>query len=107
MQERTIQAHQSLDGNSKKSHDRQLGTLLPPEPKSIRYPENRQVTVSRHCGFRRKWGSTRKNQYAQLCKLFERCQDALAVANKYEANCEQEIEKNLKGTTIREGISSI
>ena len=48
-----------------------------------------------------------KSQYAHLCKFFERCQDALALANKNEANCQQEIEKILKGTTIREGISSI
>lgn len=47
-----------------------------------------------------------KNQYAHLCKFFERCQDALALANKNEANCQQEIEKTLKGTTIREGIFS-
>ena len=33
-------------GNGKKSHDRQLDTLLP-EPKSIGYPENRQITVSK------------------------------------------------------------
>ena len=44
---------------------------------------------------------------AHLCKFFERCQDALALANKNEANCQQEIQKTLKGTTIREGISSI
>ena len=48
-----------------------------------------------------------KSQYAHLCKFFERCQDALALANKNEANCQQEIQKTLKGTTIREGISSI
>ena len=48
-----------------------------------------------------------KSQYAHLCKFFERCQDSLALANKNEANCQQEIEQTLKGTTIREGISSI
>ena len=48
-----------------------------------------------------------KSQYAHLCKFFERCQDALALANKNEANCQSEIEKSLKGTAIREGISSV
>ena len=62
-----IQAHQSLVGNSKKSHDRQLDTLLP-EPKSIRCPENHQITVSRHSGL------TGNSQYAHLCKFFKRCQ---------------------------------
>ena len=96
-----IQAHQLVVGNSKKSHDRQSDTLLP-EPKSIRYPENRQIMVSKENGVQ-----PGKSQYAHLCKFFERCQDALALANKNEANCQQEIQKTLKGTTIREGISSI
>ena len=49
-----------------------------------------------------------KSQYAHVWKFFERCQDAMAVANKNEANCQQEIvEKTLKGTTIIEGISYI
>ena len=46
VQKRTIQVHQPIVGNGKKSHDRQLDTLLP-EPKSIGYPENRQITVSK------------------------------------------------------------
>ena len=44
-----IQVHQLVVGNSKKSHDLQLDTLLP-EPKSIRYPENRQIMVSKENG---------------------------------------------------------
>ena len=46
-------------------------------------------------------------QYAHLCKFCERCQDALTLANKNEAICQSEIEKTLKGTAIREGISSV
>ena len=69
VQKRTIQVHQPIVGNGKKSHDRQLDTLLP-EPKSIRYPENRQITVSRHGGLGRKWGSTRKKSIRTPVQVF-------------------------------------
>ena len=69
VQKRTIQVHQPIVGNGKKSHDRQLDTLLP-EPKSTRYPENRQITVSRHSGLGRKWGSTRKKSIRTPVQVF-------------------------------------
>ena len=69
VQKRTIQVHQPIVGNGKKSHNRQLDTLLP-EPKSIRYPENRQITVSRHSGLGRKWGSTRKKSIRTPVQVF-------------------------------------
>lgn len=46
VQKRKIKVHQSPVWNRKKFHNRQLDTLLP-EPKSIRYPENHQIMVSR------------------------------------------------------------
>ena len=65
VQKRTIQVPQPIVGNGKKSHDRQLDTLLP-EPKSIRYPENRQITVSR----RKKMGFNQEKVNTHTCASF-------------------------------------